>query len=119
MAWACKVKNFVTAVRARKVRPDVMVPNSKVTQIVDIFWLVCQTVQDQRLKERSAKFEVMLHRVKRAICYGIGKVQLEISEQYKFLSWVDNRNSIASLPVPPKSAQLISFGSLGYCGRVE
>ena len=31
MAWACKVKNFTTALRAREVRPDVMVPHSKVT----------------------------------------------------------------------------------------
>ena len=40
---ASKVKNFAMAMRARKVCPDVMVPNSNVTQIVDIFWLVCQT----------------------------------------------------------------------------
>ena len=33
------------AVWTRKVCPDVMVPNSKVTQIVDIFLLVCQTVK--------------------------------------------------------------------------
>ena len=44
MAWACKVKNFAMAMRARKVCRDVMVPNWNVTQIVDIFRLVCQTV---------------------------------------------------------------------------
>ena len=33
MALACKVKNFATAVRPRKVRPDVIVPNSKVTPL--------------------------------------------------------------------------------------
>ena len=43
MAWACKVKNFATAVRAHEVCPDVMVPNSEVTQTVDIFRLMCQT----------------------------------------------------------------------------
>ena len=36
-------KNFATAVQAREVCPDVMVPNSEVTQIVDIFRLMCQT----------------------------------------------------------------------------
>ena len=44
MACACKVENFSTAVRAREVRPDVVVPHSKVSQIVDILGLVCQTV---------------------------------------------------------------------------
>ena len=37
------MQNFATAVWARKVRPDVMVPIKNVTQIVDIFSLVCQT----------------------------------------------------------------------------
>ena len=44
MACACKVKNFAKAVCARKVRPDVIVPHSKVSQTVDIFVVVCQTV---------------------------------------------------------------------------
>ena len=43
-ACACKVKNFTKAMRAREVRPDVMVPLSKVSQIVDLFGLLCQTV---------------------------------------------------------------------------
>ena len=45
MACACKVENFATAVRAREVRPDVVVPHSKVSQTVDILGLVCQTVK--------------------------------------------------------------------------
>ena len=44
MACACKVKNFAKAVRACEVHPDVMVLHSKVSQTVDIFELVCQTV---------------------------------------------------------------------------
>ena len=43
MACACKVEDFATAVRAREVRPDVVVPHSEVSQIVDILGLVCQT----------------------------------------------------------------------------
>ena len=52
MACACKVKNFAKAVWAREVRPDVMVPHSKVTQIVDLFGLVCQTAEES-LETRS------------------------------------------------------------------
>ena len=44
MACACKVKNFATTVRARDVRPDVMVRHLKVSQIIDLARLVCQTV---------------------------------------------------------------------------
>ena len=44
MACACEVQNFATAVRAHEVRPDVVVRHSKVSQIVDILGLVCQTV---------------------------------------------------------------------------
>ena len=44
MACACKMENFATAVRAREVRPDVVVPHSKVSQTVDILVLMCQTV---------------------------------------------------------------------------
>ena len=44
MACVCKVENFATAVRAHEVRPDVVVPHSKVSQIVDILRLVCQPV---------------------------------------------------------------------------
>ena len=44
MACACKVENFAKAVPAREVLPEVMAPHSKVSQIVDILGLVCQTV---------------------------------------------------------------------------
>ena len=44
MACACKVENFTTAVQAREVRPDVVVPHIKVSQTVDLLGLVCQTV---------------------------------------------------------------------------
>ena len=44
MTCTCKVRNFASAVWAREVRPDAMVPHSKVSQTVDIFRLVCQTV---------------------------------------------------------------------------
>ena len=43
MACACKVENFATAVRVREVRPDVVVPHSKVSQTADILGLVCKT----------------------------------------------------------------------------
>ena len=45
VACACKVENFATVVQAREVRPDVVVPHSKVSQIVDILGLVCQKVR--------------------------------------------------------------------------
>ena len=37
------MKNFATAVGSREVHPDVMVLYSKVSQIVDLSELVCQT----------------------------------------------------------------------------
>ena len=39
----CKVENFATAVLAREVRRDVVVPHSKVSQAVDILGFVCKT----------------------------------------------------------------------------
>ena len=45
MACTCKVKNIAKTVWVREVRPDVMVPHSKVSQTADIFRLVCQTVR--------------------------------------------------------------------------
>ena len=45
MACACKVESFATAVRAREVPLDVVIPHSKVSQTVDILERLCQTEQ--------------------------------------------------------------------------
>ena len=52
MACACKVENFATAVRVREVSPDVVVPHSKVSQIIDILGLVCQTELSSSAREK-------------------------------------------------------------------
>ena len=38
--------------QAREVRPDVVVPHLKVSQIVDILGLVCQTVEAEEVLDR-------------------------------------------------------------------
>ena len=73
MAWACKVKSFATAVRAREIRLDFMVPNSEVTQIVDIFRLMCQTELINSFRQEAV---VLL--------------QLNIVSLTGFLIWVPN-----------------------------
>ena len=43
MAYTSKVENIAMAVPAHEVRPDFVVPHSKVSQTVDILGHVCQT----------------------------------------------------------------------------